>query len=119
MHKPQMGKPLKYKKRLLTRRVKKEEVIIVSRRTQPAFLTKMKVEALARQDIPLQRVSSTWVREIGYHKKEKFAVMVTKKGYGYYIYCSFKVFNAWYHAHSKGTFFNYSVKGKYKIVRYR
>lgn len=114
-----MGKPLRYKRKLLTRRVKKEEVLIVSRRAQPAFLTKMKVKALARQDIPLQVVSSSWIREIGYHKKEEFAVMITKKGYGYYIYCPFKTFMNWYYAHSKGTFFNYSIKGKYKIVRYR
>lgn len=130
-----IGKPLKEKKKLLSRRKKKMEIAIVTRRDQPTilkgktvsvsmgdvpyFLKVMEVTALARQDIPLQRVSSSWIKELGYHKKERFAVMTTLQGYGYYVKMPWKIFMQWYFAHSKGTFFNYFVKKKYKITRYR
>ena len=113
---------LRKKKRLITRRVKKREIQIVTRKEQPMplQLRRMKVEALARQGIPLQRVSSSWIKEIGYHAREKLGVMTTLTGYGYLISgMSMRVFTEWYYAHSKGTFFNLNVKGKYKITRYR
>lgn len=116
-----IGKPLKEKRRLITRRKKKVTIRIITRKEQPmpVHLQTMQVTALARQDVPLQRVSSSWIRELGYHRKEKFAVMTTKQGYGYYIRCPWKVFMEWFFAHSKGTYFNRLVKGKYKITRYR
>lgn len=115
------GKDIKLKRTLFRRKIKEKEIEIVTRKEQPlpAHLKQMKVSALARQDIPLQRVSSSWIKELGYHKKEGFAVMTTLQGYGYYIYMPFGVFEAWYYAHSKGTYFNYQVKGKYTITRYR
>lgn len=102
--------------------IKKRVIQIITRKEQPmpVRMKRMKVEALARQDIPLQRVSSTWIRELGYHAHDKIAVMVTRQGYGYLIHdFSQRAMTEWYYAMSKGTFFNISVKGKYTIERYR
>lgn len=123
-----IGKPLrkvfapKKAKKLISRRVKMRKIRIVTRKEQPIplHLKRMKVEALARQDIPLQRVSSSWIKEIGYHAKERLGVFITLTGYGYYISrMPMRVFEGWYYAHSKGTFFNHNIKGKYTITRYR
>lgn len=119
--------PLRYKKRLVSRKTKQREITIVTRKEQPmpVQLQTMKVSALARQDIPLQRVSSSWIKEIGYHAKDHVGVMTTlpKPNYpsrGYLIHnLPMRVMEGFYYAHSKGTFYNYFIKGKYNVTRYR
>lgn len=44
-------------------------------------------------------------------------MMVTLAGYGYEIYIPFDVWEEWYYAMSKGTFFNVKIKDKYPIAR--
>lgn len=122
-----IGKAIKKKKTFVRRKTKMETIQITTRKEQPmpVQLQHMKVEALARQDIPLQRVSSSWIKEIGYHAKEHLGVMTTlpRKNYpsrGYYISgMSMSAFQLFYYAHSKGTHFNYHIKDKYTITRYR
>ena len=129
------GRELAYKKRILSRKAKKQDMMIITRRDQPQYLrgktesyrTKQgevvfyqvtEMEALKKQDIPLTSVSSSWIAALAYNKGLKEGIMHLGNGYVYAIEdLPFKVFEQWYNAHSKGTFFNHMIKDKYKVVR--
>ena len=86
---------------------------IVSRRGQPqvsADVRRLKEQAMGGP------VSSSWIAAL--YWKGSWAVMELINGYSYNIVIPFEIFEQWYYAHSKGTFFNGNVKDKYKIVRF-
>jgi hypothetical protein len=103
-----------YKKRALSRKPKKRTIQIVSRRGQPQVETE--VLRLKRQDIG-GSVSSSWISALAWDNKNDKALMYLLNGYFYDVFITFKVFEEWYYAHSKGTFFNENIKDKYKVVR--
>ena len=140
------GEP-RAKRSKIRHKEKKKKIAIVTRKEQPMpksgimatarsekgmpiFMQVMEVTALEKADISLQRVSSSWIKEIGYHRKDKIGVMTTlpmkrkngttyaSRGYNILRF-PWSRFEQFYYAHSKGTFFNYFIKGKYKIERYR
>jgi len=45
--------------------------------------------------------------------------MVLKNGYIYHFKIPFRIWEGWYYAHSKGTYFNYVIKDKYPYRRIR
>lgn len=120
-----MGRPkvnhrtLAYRKRILSRKRKTRKVDIVSRKTQPQI--RAEVQALKKQDVALSRVSSSWIAALGYIKSRKVVTMNLISGHTYHILgVSFKVFEEWYNAHSKGTFWHVkNIKDNYKVVRIR
>jgi len=128
---------LAYKKRLLSRKSKRHIVTIVTRKEQPSALygkaetvrlggqvyimQAAEVEALKTQDVALSRVSSSWIAALGYIKKRKVVTMNLIDGHIYHIIgVPFKVFEEWYNAHSKGTFWHVkNIRDKYKVVKIR
>ena len=60
-------------------------------------------------------VASSWIASIQW--MGNWAYMVLLNGYSYNVYIPFRMFEEWYYAHSKGTYFNYAIKDKYKVVR--
>lgn len=114
---------IKKKKRILTRKIKRHGIEVVSRKEQPMPKMEVEVAKLKKQDIEERPVSSSWIATLGYEKggwlglKTGTATMETKKGYRYEIDMPFDVFEEWFYAHSKGTFFNYAVRDKYPIRR--
>ena len=121
----------KYKKRLITRRIKTEMMEVVSRRGQPQIEAEFPV--MKPQYREETTVSSTWIESIGpYDEKRKEAKFRTythlKSGairYNLYVIVGFpfRLFELWEKAHSKGTFYHKHIKKDYqdknKIVRLR
>jgi hypothetical protein len=99
---------------------KPKGITIISRKEQPQPVVKVKAAGIIRKSYPLRHVSSTWISQLGYSPDYNEATMVTydKKGKnrGYAIKdISFKDWEGWVMAHSKGTYFNKRIKRKYKI----
>lgn len=103
---------LVYKKRALTRKAKTRRIEIVSRRGQPQITA---VVQQLKEQIMGGVVSSSWIA--GLYWKGKWVLMELINGYSYNVYIPFRVFEEWYYAHSKGTFFNGNIKDKFKVVR--
>ena len=107
-----------YRKRALSRRAKTRKIEIVSRRGQPQVI--VDVPAMKRQQLEMMAVSSSWISNLAYDKGLRYATMVLKDGHIYKILkLPFKIFEEWYYAHSKGTFFNENIRNKYTIQRLR
>jgi len=81
---PSIGKLFKKWFKISETEFKKIRITTRKEQPMPVQLKRMKVKALARRDIPLQRVSSSWIKEIGYHAHDKLGVMTTlpKGSYG-------------------------------------
>ena len=107
--------PLKYKKKAITRKPKTVEIDIISREGQPEVTYPVKV--LKNQDVPERPVSSSWVGSLAFDKEESVATMKTHSGNNYDIKMPMSVFAGWYYAHSKGTYFNKNIRGKYPVRR--
>ena len=114
MGRPENRRMVVYRKRLLSRKAKTRKITIVSRKDQPQVTAQ--VQRLVRQDME-GPVSSSWIANLAWDNTKKIALMLLINGYFYDVYIPFKVFEEWFHAHSKGTFFNGNIKGKFKVVR--
>lgn len=108
----QTRRQIVYRKRLITRKPKTRKIEIVSRRGQPRV--RAEVKRIKKAEIG-GYVSSSWIAIIEW--RDDHAYMMTLDDYEYNIYIPFDVFEAWYYAHSKGTFFNSTIKDKYPVVR--
>lgn len=117
MPRPKNRREIVYKKRLLSRKVKRRKIAIVSRKGQPQITTI--IPAFKKQSFELQSVSSSWISDIGYIKEQNIATMVLIDGKIYHFQIPFKLFEQWFHAHSKGTFFNSMIKDKFPYSRIR
>ena len=106
-----------YQKRLISRKYKTRKVDVISRRSQPGWKREQEVRKLKPKILSQigGNVSSSWIAVIEWRNTHAF--MKTLDGYDYNVFIPFKVMEAWYYAHSKGTFFNYMIKDKYKVVR--
>jgi len=111
------AKAKRYKKRFISRRPKTREIEIVSRRGQPQVT--VQVPALKRQELEMASVASSWISHLSYDKGLGYATMVLIDGHIYTIKMPFKVFEEWFHAHSKGTFFNRRVRTQFTVRRLR
>ncbi len=103
-----------YRKRLLTRKAKTRKVAIVSRKGQPQVT--VTVPRIKEGDIG-GRVSSSWISNLQWDSSGKRALMLLLNGYFYDVFIPFTIYEEWFYAHSKGTFFNGNIKGKFKVVR--
>lgn len=109
---------LAYKKRLISRKAKTRKIAVVSRKGQPQVT--VRARAMKRQQLEMMAVASSWIADLAYDKGLRYATMVLKDGRIYKILrLSFKAFEEWYYAHSKGTFFNKNIRNKYTIQRLR
>lgn len=97
-------------------RKKKREIEIISRRTQPQWKRKVVVERLKKKEGAGGIVSSSWIWSLEWTGRG-WVIMTLLNGYTYNVYIPFKIWEGWYYAHSKGTYFNYIIKSKYKVVR--
>ena len=109
-----------FRKKLISRDVKKKEIDIVSRRGQPQVAAAVPI--LKKQDVPETPVSSSWISHLAYNKKDNIAKMGTyDKRTGitrdYEVKLPMSVFAGWYYAHSKGTYFNENIRGKFPLRR--
>ena len=111
MGRPKNRREVVYRKRALSRKAKTREIKIVSRKGQPQITAEVK--RLVKEDIS-GPVSSSWISNIAWDKKRKIALMRLINGYFYDVPIPFKLFEEWYYAHSKGTFFNRNIKKQYK-----
>ena len=105
-----------YRKRLLSRRYKTKKIEIVSRKGQPQVVAEVRRIKSSRISQVGGSISSSWIAYLNWLGNNK-AIMKTKEGYNYEIAIPFEVFERWFYANSKGTFFNYEVKDKYPIRR--
>lgn len=111
--------------KLSTRRTKRKAQRIIKRHKAP-HIVKRKIEIIARKgqptgvqeipDIPGGPVASSWISRTTWDDGN-FAVMTTMAGYVYAVYIPFRVYQEWYWALSKGTFFNKRIKNQYKVKR--
>ena len=105
-----------YRKKLLRKGYKEREIEIVTRKEYPEIETK--VRRLKKQDYPLTPVSSSFISEIGYETTGRIITIMMLAGKGYeYSNVPFKIWEGFYYAHSKGTYYNYYIKGKYDSRR--
>lgn len=114
MARPKNRREVVYRKRLLSRKAKTRKITIVSRKGQPQVT--VKVKRLVKEDIE-GPVASSWIANLAWDKKFKKALMLLINGYFYEVHIPFKMFEEWFHAHSKGTYFNGNIKGKYTVIR--
>lgn len=119
MARPKNRRAVVYRKRLLSRKAKTRKIEIVSRRGQPQVFAE--VQRLVRQDIA-GPVASTWIANLAWDDKRNVALMLLINGYFYDVFIPFKLFEEWFHAGSKGTFFNRKIRKTknrtgYKVVR--
>lgn len=111
--------------KLSSRRAKRKAQRIIKRHKAP-HIVKRKIEIIARRgqptgiqeipDIPGGVVASSWINRITWDDGN-FAVMTTIIGYIYALYIPFRLYQEWYWALSKGTFFNKRIKNQYKVKR--
>jgi hypothetical protein len=107
---------VEYKKRLITRRVKKEKMELVARRGQPQAIARVPV--LKKADVG-GRISSSWIAELLWDNSRNVAIMILIIGYVYDVFIPFKIFRQWFYAVSKGTYFNYNIKDKFVVKRWQ
>ena len=106
-----------YRKRALSRKVKHRTIKVVSRKGQPQVT--IEAPAMKKQQLELAGVASSWISNLAYDKGLGYATMMLLDGHVYTIKMPFKVFEEWYYAHSKGTFFNERLKDNYTVRRLR
>lgn len=114
--KPLRGSP-KYKRSRILKRIKTKKIEVITRRTEAVWKREEEVARLEPKVSVEGAVSSSWIASIGWDARAKVALMLTLAGYFYQFKVPFKIFEAWYYAHSKGTYFNYAVKDKYPYKR--
>lgn len=102
------------------RRIKPTRKIdIISRKEQPIPVLRTKVGKLKFKDYELRPVSSSFITHIGYTIRGGL-LRIVMNGRGYmYLDVPFKLFEEFYYAHSKGTFYNLKIKGQYSQVRFK
>ena len=117
------GRQLAYKKRLISRKIKRRKITVITRRTQPAQAQdrEVMIQALKKQDIYPKAVSSSWIAKLGYNAKRRTVIMDLISGHSYHILgVPFKVFEEWIAAHSKGTFWHVkNIRDNYKVMKVR
>lgn len=111
---PKSRREVVYRKRLLSRKAKTRKITIVSRVGQPQVT--VEVPQLKQGDVG-GRVASSWISALAWDQNRGFALMNLINGYLYDVFIPFKIFEEWFYAHSKGTYFNGNIKGKFKVVR--
>jgi len=117
MARPKNRREIVYKKRALSRKVKHRTIKVVSRKGQPQVT--VQAPAMKKQQLEMAAIASSWIANLAYDKGLGYATMVLIDGHIYTIKMPFKVFEEWYYAHSKGTFFNERVKKEYTVRRLR
>jgi hypothetical protein len=86
---------------------------IISRKGQPQVTARVK--RLRKDFEPASgRVSSSWIAALQWDPKRGIVLMALKDGKMYDVPIPFKLFEEWYWAHSKGTFFNMKIRSRYK-----
>ena len=121
-----------YRKRLLSRKVKTKKVRVITRKEQPSLLRGETVSVRGPKGqvliVPMQEVralkkremggpvSSSWIAMIEWNPNG-YAYFETLQGFRYNVFIPFDMFEEWFYAHSKGTYFNYMIKDKFKVER--
>ena len=102
------------KKRVAPKKIRLRTIQLISRVGQPRPF--YAVEPLERKSY-LRSVSSTWLATIGFLYNGSnigTGTFTTQSGRQYKIYnFPFKVFEEWYYASSKGTYFNEFIRDQY------
>lgn len=111
--------------KLSTRKAKRKAQRIIKRHKTP-YIAKRKIEIISRkgqpkatqmiEDIKGGPVASSWISRITWDDGN-FAVMSLLNGWVYAVYIPMRIYQEWYWAHSKGTFFNVKIKKQYKVKR--
>jgi len=115
MHRQPQLKLSKFRKKQ-----KQQKIEVISRRSQGArWKQTIKAPKLDAGVSFGGNVASSWIAEINWYESGQNAYMRLLNDYEYFVFIPFSVMQAWYYSTSKGTFFNYMIKDKYKVVRIR
>jgi hypothetical protein len=104
-----VGKELPPKQKFQTQKIQ-----LIARKGQPRPFARVPVLIRGEAGGP---VASTWISRLEWDVKNRDALMLLDNGYFYKIKMSWKQFQAWYYAPSKGTYFNEFIKGKRTVTR--
>ena len=114
-HKRATHGSVKYKKSRILKRTKLRTLKSISRKGQPSPV--ITVPRIEKAISPGGGVASSWISALQWDNDKKDALMYLINGYLYSFKIPFKIFEQWFYATSKGTFFNYMIKGRYKYKR--
>jgi len=104
-----IGQPKKKERRFR----KEKKITIIARRTDPAFKIRVKVARLDEKVAASGNVSSSWISYLEWNPINKTVTMGLLDGMNYVYKMSFKEYEGWYYAVSKGTYWHEVLKRKY------
>jgi len=107
------------KKTRLRKKEVKKDITIISRRTQPKWQVTKEVAALDKGISFEGNVSSSWISALSWDADKGEALMYLLDGKLYVAKIPFSLFEGWYYAHSKGTYWHEMGLNKYKWKRIR
>ena len=97
----------------------KKEITIISRRSQPKWQVTAEVAALDKGISFEGNVSSSWISALSWDAERQVALMYLLDGKLYVAKIPFSLFEGWYYAHSKGTYWHEMGLNNYKWKRIR
>lgn len=100
-----------------SKRVQMKAMEIISRRTQPRWRITILQPELDKEVTVGGRVASSWIRALAWDNNRGVALMYLLSGRLYEYVLPFYIFEMWFYAHSKGTYFHYKNIRKYPCTR--
>ena len=104
-----------HRKSRIRKRTKLRTLRSISRKGQPSPI--ITVPRIEKGVSPGGSVASSWISALQWDNDKKVALMYLINGYFYSFKIPFKLFEQWYYATSKGTFFNSMIKDKFAYKR--
>lgn len=98
---------VRHLKRLISRHPKKRKIEIVARKGQPQVIAR--VSRFKKEDVG-GAVASSWISALAWDETRGITLMSLIDGKLYDVPIPFKMFEQWFYALSKGTFFNRVIK---------
>lgn len=98
---------VRHLKRLISRHPKRRKIEIVARRGQPQVTAL--VPRIRKEDVG-GSVASSWISALAWDETRGITLMSLLDGKLYDVPIPFKMFERWFYALSKGTFFNRVIR---------
>jgi hypothetical protein len=110
-----MGHPSRITKRGIRGKFQRQykKITVISRRTDPHHKIRIKVHRLDKKVAASGNVSSSWISYLEWNPFAQTVTMGLIDGWNYVYRMPFKLFEGWYYAHSKGTYWHVRLRGKY------
>ena len=98
-------------------RLQMKAMEIISRRTQPKWRINILQPELDKEITVGGRVASSWIKALAWDDSKGAVLMYLLSGRLYEYILPFYIFEGWFYAHSKGTYFHYKNIRQYKCTR--